>query len=365
MTIVSLLKTGRAVAVGGLLLAAAVPALAQDQDFSGQRIEMVVPFAAGGGSSAYAQFMSQMLTRTLPGNPSVVVRNIPGGGSITGTNEFVRQAEPDGLTIATTGTSGLINFLLSNPAIQFTLDDLKAVIASPAGVVVYVHPELGINGPADIAKLRGKTLTIGCNAPTAADLPVLLSLTMLGIDINAVFGIDGGGPRRQGFERGEFDINFDTSPSYVNQVQPLVDEGSAVPLFTFGIEQDDGTIVRDPGFPDVPTFLEFYEEALGAQPTGPEMVAWRALFSARVTAGKVIVLPGNTPENIVQTYIDALNEIVKDPDFTSDQGVEIVGTYEQPIGAPADRAFKAAGTIDDDSRTWLIDYLRDNFDVEL
>ncbi len=102
---------------------------------------------------------------------------------------------------------------------QFTLDDLKAVIASPAGVVVYVHPELGVNGPADIAKLRGKTLTIGCNAPTAADLPVLLSLTRLGIDINAVFGSDGGGPRRQGFERGEFDINFDPSPSYVNKVQ--------------------------------------------------------------------------------------------------------------------------------------------------
>jgi hypothetical protein len=62
-------------------------------------IEWVIPFAEGGGSDVWARFMAPFLSKHLPGRPNVIIRNVPGGGSITGTNDFyaaraARRARP-------------------------------------------------------------------------------------------------------------------------------------------------------------------------------------------------------------------------------------------------------------------------------
>src|SRR5690625_3425482 len=64
-------------------------------DFSGKTIQFVIPFSEGGGSDVWARFYAPYLSKYLPGKPNVVVRNVPGGGSITGTNQFVARARPD------------------------------------------------------------------------------------------------------------------------------------------------------------------------------------------------------------------------------------------------------------------------------
>src|SRR5687768_16503996 len=88
----------------GLALAALLPGGARAADFSGKTIEFVIPFATAGGSDVWARFFAPYLSESLPGKPTVVVKNVPGGGSITGTNQFVQRAKPDGLSIL--GTSG-------------------------------------------------------------------------------------------------------------------------------------------------------------------------------------------------------------------------------------------------------------------
>ena len=80
-----------------LLALAAAPVRAAD--FAGETIEWIVPFKEGGGTDRWARFYAPLLSQHLPGQPKIVVKNIPGGGSITGANQFARRAKPDGLTI--------------------------------------------------------------------------------------------------------------------------------------------------------------------------------------------------------------------------------------------------------------------------
>ena len=78
-----------------------------------------MPFSEGGGSDVWARFFAPYLSKYLPGNPNVVVRNVPGGGSITGSNEFVARARPDGLAILGTSGSTQFPFLLGDPRVRY------------------------------------------------------------------------------------------------------------------------------------------------------------------------------------------------------------------------------------------------------
>ena len=68
-------------AAGVTLLAAVYPAAGGAADFSGKTIEFVIPFPTAGGSDVWARFFAPFLAEALPGKPTVVVKNVPGGGS--------------------------------------------------------------------------------------------------------------------------------------------------------------------------------------------------------------------------------------------------------------------------------------------
>ena len=74
---------------------AAGPAAAAD--FAGKTITFVIPFGVGGGSDVWGRFIAIYLSKHLNGNPAVVVKNQPGGGSVGGANFFAASAKPDGL----------------------------------------------------------------------------------------------------------------------------------------------------------------------------------------------------------------------------------------------------------------------------
>ena len=71
----------------------------QGVDFSGEIVELIIPFKEGGGSDTWGRFNAPYLSRYLPGQPTVVVRNVPGGNSIAGANRFAARARPDGLQV--------------------------------------------------------------------------------------------------------------------------------------------------------------------------------------------------------------------------------------------------------------------------
>ncbi|WP_246026639.1 hypothetical protein [Paracoccus luteus] len=102
--------------VAATMVAAAVPQVAAaEADFKGKTIEFIIPFSPGGGSDTWARFNAPLLQKYLPGNPTVVVVNEPGGGSTKGANVFATRARPDGLTILGTSASTQFPYLLKDP----------------------------------------------------------------------------------------------------------------------------------------------------------------------------------------------------------------------------------------------------------
>ena len=79
---------------------------------------------------------------------------------------------------------------------------------------------------------------------------------MFGLLVESVAGIKGCGVGRLMFERGEANIDFQTSSAYLKRVVPMVEDGRAVPMMTWGALDANGNIVRDPTFPDIATFKE-------------------------------------------------------------------------------------------------------------
>jgi tripartite-type tricarboxylate transporter receptor subunit TctC len=343
-------------------LAALAPGAAPAADFAGKTIEFVIPFATAGGSDVWARFFAPYLSENLPGKPTVVVKNVPGGGSITGTNQFVQRAKPDGLSILGTSGSTQLPYLLGDPRVRYELKELIPVLVSPTGGVVYVNPSLGAKDARDIPKLRGKKMKYGSQGATSLDLVPVLAFEIMGLDVDPVFGLNRG-PARVAYERGESLIDYQTSSAYLSNVVPLVKAGKAVPLFTWGVLDDKGEFTRDPTFPDLPHFAEAYEMAYGKKPSGTAFEAYKAFVVAGFAAQKPMFLPKGTPQDIVDAYVQALDKVVKNPAFKEKAGDEL-GEYRQAVGPAARKAVQVALNVDDKSRAWVRDWLTRRFQVK-
>ena len=147
---------------------------------------------------------------------------------------------------------------------------------------------------------RERPLVFGGIAATGLDLTTLLAFDLLGADVESTFGFEGRGPVNLALQRGEVDIDYQTTSSYGPAVEPLVKDGTAVPLFSLGQVDEDGKIVRDPNFPDIPTVVEAYEELYGEQPDADRLATYRAILALTYTYQKALWVPEETPDEAVE-----------------------------------------------------------------
>lgn len=341
----------------------AIEAAAQEVDFSGKRIEILVPFPPGGGSDVYSRALAPFFEKHLPGNPTVIIRNVPGSGSIPGANQFHARAKPDGLSALVCSSSTLMNFVFQRSKFELELNKLQPVVLSPQGSVVYVSPALGVNEARNIAKLKGQALTFGGGAPTAAELRMTTTFDLLGLDVKYVWGI-ARGPVRLAFERGEFNINYDTTPGFLKNASQLVKAGKAVPLFALGVLDEKGNVVRDPNFPNLPSFAEVYEIMHGKPPSGPAFDAWKAILQMGVMANKSILLPPDTPQPVVEAWRTAIRKTLDDPEFEK-RASKVIEGYPQFIGDAARPIMKNATTLSPEVWEWIRNFLKTKHDVTL
>lgn len=333
-------------------------------DLAGENIEWIIPFSNGGGSDTWARFNAPFLSKYLPGNPTVVVRNEPGGGSTKGTNLFAARARPDGLTILGTSGSTQFPYLLGDPRVQYEYKDWEIVLAAPTGGVAYVSPSLGLSSAADLAMLRDQRLVYANQGATSLDLVPLLGFRLMGLEVQHVFGFKGRGDGRLAFERGETNIDYQTSSAYLKNVQPLVDEGLAVPLFSWGALDGSGNIVRDPTFPDLPHYAEAYEMMTGSAPSGEMWDAWVAFFTAGFAAQKMIFLPEGTSADIVEAYRGAVRQMIEDPEYLAAK-TAVLGTYNQVTDGAAEALFNRAVNVSDSAKSAVVDMLKAEYNVSL
>ncbi len=350
-------------AAGMIALGMIGPAEAAEVDFSGRTIEWIIPFSAGGGSDTWARFNAPLLSKYLPGNPVVVVVNEPGGGSTKGANLFAARAKPDGLTILGTSASTQFPYLLGDPRVRYEYKDWRIVMTSPTGGVTYTTPALGLQSPEDIGMLKDQKLVYASQGATSIDLVPLLGFRLMGLDVQHVFGFKGRGDGRLAFERGEVNIDSQTSSAYLKSVQPLVDAGQAVPLFSWGVLDETGSVVRDPTFPDLPTFVEAYQTLTGKAPSGAEYDAYFAFFAAGFPAQKMMFLPKGTSDDIVEAYQAAVEAMKADPDYRADAET-VLGAYEQVTGSLSQSLFEKGSTIAPELRAQVTGMLTETYGIK-
>ncbi|MDP2410911.1 MAG: tripartite tricarboxylate transporter substrate-binding protein [Pseudolabrys sp.] len=335
---------------------------AQAASFEGKTVEWVIPFAEGGGSDVWARFMAPFLSKHLPGRPSVIIRNVPGGGSITGTNEFAARAKPDGLSFIGTSGSTQFPYLLGDPRVRYDYRDFEPVLVSPTGGVVYLPSKFGVASAKDLGKIKGQELVYGSQGATSLDLVPMLAFVVLGLNVRHVFGMRGRGEGRLAFERGEATIDYQTSSAYLTNVIPLVKKGDAVPLFSYGVLDAKGNVQRDPTFPDIPHFVEAYEMMNGKKPSGVAFNAYISFFGSGFAAQKPAMLPKGTPKPIVAAYRKAFADAVADPELQAKKD-KVLGDYEQATGDDIEALYKVATSIEPDARAWVREFLTKNHNV--
>ncbi|MBV1789483.1 tricarboxylate transporter [Marinobacterium sp. D7] len=338
-------------------------AMAQAVDFSGERVEFIMPFKEGGGSDTWARFFSPLISEQLPGQPAIVVKNIPGGGSTKGANIFQQRAGTDGLTVLGTSGSTQFPYLLGDPRVNYEYKDWKAVLASPTGGVFYVSADLGIKSAADLRKLKGVEVKYASQGATSLDLIPLLAMDIMGLDVNAIFGMKGRGAGRLAFERGEVNVDYQTSSAYLTKVLPLVEEGKAVPIMSWGVLDEDGNLQRDPTFPDLPHFAEAYEMMHGKKPSGIEFKVWKTFFAAGFAAQKGLFLPKETPDEVVDAWTEAVKKAVASEGFKA-RSEEMLGSYPQAVGKQAQKAFAIALDITDGDKEWIRNWLTEKYGTQ-
>jgi hypothetical protein len=333
-------------------------------DFSGKTIELIVPFKEGGGADVWARLVAPVLSKHLPGKPEVKVKNSPGGGSTKAANEFAAKAQPNGLSLLVTSGSTQFPFLLGDRRVRYNYDQWQVILAYPTGGVVYTTPVFGVSSASEIAELKNRRLVYGSQGTTSLDLVPLLGLDLLGLEVKPIFGIRGRGAGRLAFERGDATIDFQTSAAYIKYVKPLVAEGRATPLFSLGVLDDEGAMVRDPEFPDLPHFAEVYEAQHGKKPGGLAWDSWFAFYSAGFAAQKLLVVPKKTPARIVKMYQDAFQSLLQDPQYIEERNREI-GAYEQVTGEKAERLYRLATDVPEAQKKWVRKWLRDTYKVNI
>ena len=341
-----------------------VPEFDADAFYAGKEIEIIAPFAAGGGTDVQARFFAPFLEQYMVGKPRVATFNIAGAGGIIGSNQFATQRNHEAATaVLFSSGSSFFPWLFGDPALRLNYNDLVGTAAIQTGGVVYVSSSTGVNSPQEFAEaIKNGTVDWVAGEQTVDSLGLLkiLAYDMLRMDANVVLGFEGRGPIRNALEAGDLNINWDTTASMLSTVSQLEETGAVVPVFSIG-QVVDGALVRDPVFPDLPHFGEMYELVHGSAPTGLALDAYISLTLAGYTLQKVMWLHQDAPDQAVQELRDGFENMTNDPAF-QERALAILGDYDIIVGGAVDGAVATLIDFPDERRNWLLDFMVDNYD---
>jgi tripartite-type tricarboxylate transporter receptor subunit TctC len=184
-----------------------LPAHATAQDFyQGKTIRLIVGFAAGGGFDTYSRAIARHFGKHVPGNPSVVVENMTGAGSLIAANHIFNAAKPDGLTMGNWIGPLVLQQALGNPAAKF--DGRKfgylGVPVVDSGVCALTKAS-GITSADDWIASK-KPVKLGGTAPgsTTDDVPKIVA-EAIGLPMQMISGYKGTADIRLAADSGEID----------------------------------------------------------------------------------------------------------------------------------------------------------------
>ena len=263
------------------------------------------------------------------------------------------------------GPSGSTQFpyLLGDPRVRYEYKDWKVVLASGTGGVVYLPPQLGKRFDGDVDDLKSeKSFLYGSQGATTLDLVPLLAFKLLGLKVDPVFGVTGRGDGRLMFERGEANIDYQTSSAYLKSVVPLVEQKLAVPIFTFGALDAKGNIVRDPTFPDLPSFKEVCEATADCETSGTAWEAYKAFFVSGFRGPETALSARHRPAE-GRGHVHQGAERNHRASRLRQASAEVLGDYPQGTGEAAVVAHNLAITVTPESKKYVLDWLQADYGV--
>jgi tripartite-type tricarboxylate transporter receptor subunit TctC len=328
----------------------------------GDEVELVVPFEQGGGTDTTARLFAPFLAEQMGIDIQVV--NVPGAGSVLGANRYVTQTEANGDSWLLTSASTHVPPIVQQQGVEFGFDDLTPVAGFPLGGVIYAKPDGPLAEPSGlVGENQSEQITYAGQPASGGELRILLIFEMFNTDVNAVLGYDGRGPARIAFEQGESDVSYDTTPAYIESVEPLVEAGTAEPLMSFGWPED-GELVRDPQLEDLPSPAEVYEEATGEPLEGEAMDAYLTMSAATISLNKALTIHADAPENCVEELRAAWDELGENQEFLDAAEAEL-GGYEVLVRDDVQSAWDAMAGVEQSSIEWLLQWVEETYDVRL
>jgi tripartite-type tricarboxylate transporter receptor subunit TctC len=299
-------------AVAGLsILAAALGGGARsarpagDDDFYRSKTIRILVNASGGGFDAYARTLARHMGRHIPGNPAVVVDNMPGAGGLVAANHVYRVAKPDGLTIGHFSGDLLLGQVLGRPGVEFDARGFEYI-----GVPAREHVACAFSRASGITSLdrwasSPSPVKMGGTAPGAnGDNATQLLRTALDLPIQLVTGYKGTAAIRLAVESGELAGACFNWVSMRSAWQHALEQGQVIVVLQLAPQ----------ALPDLPAValvgdLAKTDEARRLVATG----VFRASSLARP-----YVLPPGTPAARVQLLRRAFLAALGDPEFLAD-----------------------------------------------
>jgi tripartite-type tricarboxylate transporter receptor subunit TctC len=282
--------------LGALTMATPLLSLtaAAQPNFAGKTITIVVGYKPGGGYDGTARMLARHLPQHLPGKPTVIVQNMPGGNSIIAANHMYNVAKPDGLTIGTFNRNLPIAQLTGVQGVKFDMTKF-AWIGSAANetTILAIRDDLPYKTFDELRKAK-EPVVIGSTGPGANtyDFPLLLK-DMLGVKFKIVSGYSSSADIMLAVERKEVDGR---AGSY-SSIQPFIDRKLVRPLIR--ARSTDKRLQQLP-----------LDENFAPNPRAKAIMALR---SAPEQIARPYVLPPGTPADIVKAMRDAFAATISDP----------------------------------------------------
>ena len=232
----------RAFAFAALACSAALGAVPAKADpiadfFKGKTVSLVIGYSAGGGADLWARFIARHLGKHIPGNPSVIVQNMPGGSGLTAVNHVYNTVPQDGtrivlpsVTMPTAAAMGMPNVRWDTLKFKWLgnlVRDAQSCVAS------------GRSGSKSIADAKQREIIFGSDGATnsTGQHPRLLA-TLFGYKLKIITGYGGTAQVRLAMESGEVEAVCSVwASSLLGPQRGDVDSGRLVPIVQMGTKK--------------------------------------------------------------------------------------------------------------------------------
>jgi tripartite-type tricarboxylate transporter receptor subunit TctC len=283
---------------------------AQSSFYAGKTITVVAGVSAGSAYDLYARLMAQHMGKHIPGNPTFVVQNMTGAGSIIGANYLYNVSKPDGLSIGAIQPSIFFNQLMNQKEVKFDWGKFTWIGSSDkSDHLLYMRADLPYKTLAEVRRAPEPPKCRSTGAGTSGSyIPKMLE-EILGTKFTIVAGYQGGGEIDLAVERGELQCRALTIQAY----------HSREPYHTWRrtnfarIVMQTGR-TRDPRIADAPTLHELMDEHKTPE-SGRRLVP---LVMAGSDFGRPIIAPPGVPPDRIKILRDAFNKTMADPELLAE-----------------------------------------------